>query len=233
MSGRPVFVVSWPVPDPYKSICILWSSLDDNDRKCKWNCAVLPKNVALGELYARYSLLDAHAGNSFCFSTRPSSSCRFHGSTDSMAVGVLGRLSVPKKDRGAAQRQRIRNAIPLGKRIARNSPPETLDFRLSAISMGGSESESCSPVYWRRETRQNNKKRIRVVSIINGGRKASASWRKGAIYWLSMDETKLRRRIETTHSQGQVRRNNNRNQESSPQSMSWQTGVTWIMIIWR
>lgn len=57
----------------------------------------LPKNVALGELYARYSLLDAHAGNSFCFSTKPSSSWRFHGNTDSMAVGVLGRLSAPEK----------------------------------------------------------------------------------------------------------------------------------------
>lgn len=56
---------------------------------------LLPKNVALGELYARYSLLDAHAGNSFCFSTKPSSSCRFHGNTDSVAVGVLGRLSAP------------------------------------------------------------------------------------------------------------------------------------------
>lgn len=51
----------------------------------------LPKNVALGELYAKYSLFDAHAGNSFCLIAPPSlssSSPRFHGRTDSVAVGV-------------------------------------------------------------------------------------------------------------------------------------------------
>lgn len=41
---------------------------------------LLPKNVALGELYAKYSLFDAHAGNSFCCTPRSASqSSRFHG----------------------------------------------------------------------------------------------------------------------------------------------------------
>lgn len=54
----------------------------------------LPKKVALGELYAKYSLFDAHAGNSFC--CKPSfvsSSLRFQGSWVSMAVGVVTRVS--------------------------------------------------------------------------------------------------------------------------------------------
>lgn len=62
-------------------------------------CDALPRNVALGELYAMYSLLDAHAGNSFCLMAPPSasfSSTRFHGSDDSMAVGVVTRVVSPE-----------------------------------------------------------------------------------------------------------------------------------------
>lgn len=56
----------------------------------------LPKNVALGELYAKYSLFDAHAGNSCCFiapPSAPSSSSRFHGNCVSVTVGVVTRVS--------------------------------------------------------------------------------------------------------------------------------------------
>lgn len=73
----------------------------------------LPKNVALGELYARYSLLDAHAGNSFCFSTKPSSSWRFHGSIVSVAVGVLGRSPGTGQD-GEFNEPKIYNIILSG-----------------------------------------------------------------------------------------------------------------------
>lgn len=62
---------------------------------------ILPKKVALGELYAKYSLFDAHAGNSFCFKAppSPSSSTRFHGNCDSIAVGVVTRVSPDKNDK--------------------------------------------------------------------------------------------------------------------------------------
>lgn len=53
----------------------------------------LPKKVALGELYAKYSLFDAHAGNSLCCNPSASSSLRFHGSWVSIAVGVVTRVS--------------------------------------------------------------------------------------------------------------------------------------------
>lgn len=53
----------------------------------------LPRNVALGELYAKYSLLLLHAGNSFCCSPSASSSLRFQGNWVSMAVGVVTRVS--------------------------------------------------------------------------------------------------------------------------------------------
>nr|CAD7458061.1 unnamed protein product [Timema tahoe] len=49
---------------------------------------MLPRKVADGELYARYSLLEHHAGNSLCFKGHvlsPSSS-RFHGNIVSVAV---------------------------------------------------------------------------------------------------------------------------------------------------
>lgn len=52
--------------------------------------------MALGELYARYSLLEAHDGNSFCLTAPFSSSLsspRFQGNTDSIAVGVVTRYS--------------------------------------------------------------------------------------------------------------------------------------------
>lgn len=60
----------------------------------------IPKKVALGELYAKYSLFDAHAGNSFCFNAPPlssSSSSRFHGNCDSIAVGVVTLVFSPMK----------------------------------------------------------------------------------------------------------------------------------------
>lgn len=66
---------------------------DGNQIKCKPN---LPRKVALGELYAKYSLFDAHAGNSFCCNPSVSSSFRFQGSWVSIAVGVVTRVS-PKK----------------------------------------------------------------------------------------------------------------------------------------
>jgi len=53
--------------------------------------STVPKKVAEGELYARYSLLEHQAGNSLCFSGHvlsPSSSL-FHGNTVSVAVGVV------------------------------------------------------------------------------------------------------------------------------------------------
>lgn len=53
----------------------------------------IPKKVALGELYAKYSLFDAHAGNSFCCKPSVSSSFRFQGSWVSIAVGVVTRVS--------------------------------------------------------------------------------------------------------------------------------------------
>lgn len=53
----------------------------------------LPRKVALGELYAKYSLFDAHAGNSFCCSPSASSSLRFQGNWVSIAVGVVTRVS--------------------------------------------------------------------------------------------------------------------------------------------
>lgn len=54
----------------------------------------LPKNVALGELYAKYSLFDAHAGNSLCCTaSASSSSSRFHGNWVSVTVGVVTRVS--------------------------------------------------------------------------------------------------------------------------------------------
>lgn len=59
---------------------------------------ILPKKVALGELYAMYSLFDAQPGNSFCLTappSAPSSSPRFHGSCDSVAVGVVTRVVSP------------------------------------------------------------------------------------------------------------------------------------------
>lgn len=61
----------------------------------------LPKNVALGELYAKYSLFDAHAGNSFCFIAPPSASpsSRFQGNWDSVAVGVVTLVSPLSKNR--------------------------------------------------------------------------------------------------------------------------------------
>lgn len=52
--------------------------------------------MALGELYARYSLLEAQDGNSFCLTAPFSSSLsspRFQGNTDSIAVGVVTRYS--------------------------------------------------------------------------------------------------------------------------------------------
>ena len=59
-----------------------------------------PRNVVLGELYARYSLFEAHAGNSLCCRGHSNSrSSRFHGRTDSVAVGVVGgSTSGVKKD---------------------------------------------------------------------------------------------------------------------------------------
>lgn len=62
-----------------------------------WKNLYLPKNVALGELYAKYSLFDAQAGNSFCFKAppSPSSSSRFQGNCDSIAVGVVTRIISP------------------------------------------------------------------------------------------------------------------------------------------
>lgn len=55
-----------------------------------WN--ILPKKVADGELYAKYSLLEAHEGNSDCFrAVVPSASSRFHGNMVSVAVGVATR----------------------------------------------------------------------------------------------------------------------------------------------
>lgn len=56
----------------------------------------IPRNVALGELYAKYSLFDAHAGNSCCFIAPPSassSSSRFHGNCVSVTVGVVTLVS--------------------------------------------------------------------------------------------------------------------------------------------
>lgn len=53
--------------------------------------STLPKKVADGELYARYSLLEHQAGNSLCFNGHvlsPSSSL-FHGNMVSVAVGVV------------------------------------------------------------------------------------------------------------------------------------------------
>lgn len=58
---------------------------------CSWN--ELPKKVALGELYAKYSLFEAHAGNSFCCNPSVSSSLRFQGNWVSIAVGVVTRVS--------------------------------------------------------------------------------------------------------------------------------------------
>lgn len=56
----------------------------------------LPKKVALGELYAKYSLFEAHAGNSFCCNASASASSRFQGNCLSMAVGVVTRVSPAK-----------------------------------------------------------------------------------------------------------------------------------------
>lgn len=57
----------------------------------------LPKKVEDGELYAKYSLFEAHAGNSFCCrGADPSaSSPRFQGNTLSVAVGVATRIRSP------------------------------------------------------------------------------------------------------------------------------------------
>lgn len=56
----------------------------------------LPRKVALGELYVKYSLFLAQAGNSVCLMaplSSLSSSTRFQGKVDSVAVGVVTRFS--------------------------------------------------------------------------------------------------------------------------------------------
>lgn len=57
----------------------------------------VPKKVEDGELYAKYSLFDAQAGNSHCCKgAEPSaSSPRFQGNTLSVAVGVATRIKSP------------------------------------------------------------------------------------------------------------------------------------------